>query len=231
MALGGAGAVNDSGTFSALDNPAGPAYVFGPLFSVTFRNLPDRRSLVTGNLASPVTAAEDFYGRTTFTHYGYAIPMGAGALGLSYTLGGYYLETSAGSGLTEGGNAVLDYERSRKFQTDYFTAAFGRRSGPANLGLGLVIAHQYSRDLESYRVVQGTSTNEVSRGSSGSQYGAGVVAGIQRDYGQKLNLAASIRTPIELTGDAGAETLLPRLPGKASLGSPAEWIDPAAKTF
>ena len=231
MGLGGAGAVNDSSTYSALDNPAGLAFVFAPTYSLGFRNLPDRQSAIFGNLANPDRQEIDNYGRTTFTHYGVAIPFAKGALGLSYTLGGYYLETTFAGNLTSNGDPVTGYLRSRKFQTDYFTGSYGFSQGPSNLGVGVVIAHQYSRDTERYTVTQGTGSNEVLSGASGSLYGVGLVAGIQRDYGSRLNIGASVRTPIELDGDADAEALLPRLPGKASLGFAGRIDRPGRQDF
>lgn len=220
--MGGASRVTDANTYSALDNPAGLAYVNGRSYGVSFRNLPESSSTVTGNFFDPNYATSGDLGKYAITHVGTTLSLGRGTLGVSYTLGGFIDDVTVGNNLSQNNLSVRNLRRETKAQTDFFTVAYGYRDRDLNIGYGLVVANQYAKSTESYQLFNGntqvgTSDSDV----SGNGIGIGLVAGVQKDFqnsGRPMLVGASIRTPIDLQGNGNSSAAYDRIPGKFSVG-------------
>lgn len=220
LGMGGSTSVTDITPHAALSNPAGLGYISDPTLTVSFRNLPDSSSRLTGSLIDPSFNTSQRYGRTAFTHIGYALPLKKGALGFSYSLGGYRLENRTGGALAMGGGqTAVDYESFTKSQTDFFTVSYGEAKAAGSFGFGFVVANQSINTSESYDVYSGiVLSGNVSRKAQGVSQGIGLVAGWQGAAGADGMIGASIRTPISLRGSNEATDAYGRIPGRASLG-------------
>lgn len=220
LGMGGSTSVTDITPHSALSNPAGLGYVTSPTLTLSFRNLPSSESALSGGLADPAYDTERRYGRTAFSHLGYALPLKKGTLGLSYSVGGYELEEARGGVLAMTGSQVaVDYVSFTKAQTDFFTLAYGEAKPSGSYGIGVVVANQHLNNRESYSVYNGIVFNgAVNKQALGTAQGIGLVAGWQAPAGQNGMVGASVRTPISLKGSDEVTDLYGRIPGRASLG-------------
>ncbi len=220
LGMGGATSATDITPHAALLNPAGLGYISAPTLTLSFRSLPDSASALTGSLADPRFSTTRRYGRTAFTHLGYAMPLKKGAIGLSYSIGGYLLEERAGSALSLGsGQTAVGYSAFTKSQTDFFTLSYGEAQTSSSYGLGIVVANQSLDTRESYDVYNGLALGgTVSRQAKGISQGIGLVAGWQGSAGADGMVGASVRTPISLKGSQEATDAYGRIPGRASLG-------------
>jgi hypothetical protein len=220
MGTGGATSVTDANTLSTYHNPAGLAYVGSSTFSVAMRTLPESSSRLTGSFTDPNFETDEFVGARRLTHFGVAMPMRGGTLGLSYTMGGYIREDRLAGNLTNGLTNVRNYVELLQAQVDYFTVAYGRRAGSANLGVGVVLANRYLKNTQRYGIFDASNNNigNVNVDVAGSSNGVGLIAGAQFSSPNNPNtvVGASVRTPIKLNG--GVRGYFDTLPGRASLG-------------
>lgn len=219
MAMGGSTSVTETGPQAAFRNPAGLAYVNKAAVNVTFRNLPETDSTLTGAFANPTQDASRRYGRSTLTGFSYATPIGRGVLGLSYHVGGFLQDDRTALALTDGPLTITNYQRTVKAQTDLFTLSYGQYRNGVSWGIGMQYANQYLRFDENYSVFDGgVQVGAVNQFASGNSRGFGVLAGVQIESGANTVIGASIRTPIGLTGNGQTQALYSRIPGRASLG-------------
>ena len=70
MGVGGSTRVTDSGTGSALDNPAGLAFVGDKSFGVNLRTMPESRTLASGDLNNRTNITANRGGKYGLTHVG-----------------------------------------------------------------------------------------------------------------------------------------------------------------
>jgi hypothetical protein len=231
MGVGSGTAATDANTFSALNNPAGLAYLTGPQFTLSFRNIPASGNVLSGDLEDPTYQTDRQAGPRRFSHAGYALPMGRGVLGISYTVGGAIRDTRTGDGLRSGTNNVREYLETLNAQTDFFTVSWGQRAGSSNWGVGLVLANQYVNNDQFYRLFDASNSlvGIVDVRNSGHSYGIGAVAGVvlNPDDSGRTNIGVSLRTPIKLSGNDRTKPYIDQVPGKASLGF-ATRTDPRA---
>ncbi len=221
MGLGGATYVTDSNSFSANANPAGLGFISQAQYGVAYRNLPESRTVVTGDFNDPDFSTELDSGAFGMTHVGYAFPMGRGALGVSYTRSGFFRDERSGSGLSDGALTVQDYTEVFRSQTDLFTLSYGSGSsgGTTNYGVGLVIANQYILNRQNYDLYNGsTFVGSVSADNSGTGLGFGLVAGAMMSIGSNSSFGISAQSPIDLSGNAETSGYLDRIPGRVSAG-------------
>lgn len=215
MGMAGASSVTDGNTHSALNNPAGLAFIIEPTVEVSARNLPESDSTITGDVSAPsVNTNDSSTGKTAITHAGYAFPFKGGTLGIAYTLAGYIKDSRSQGPLTDAAFNVSGYDGELRSQTDMFTVGYGRESGRDNWGLSLIYANADARLSESFQQNGGAF---VDRTIGGSGNGFGAALGWQRPSADGRSvIGASVRTPIELDGAAG--NVYERIPGKASIG-------------
>ncbi|MEZ5162468.1 MAG: hypothetical protein R2688_01710 [Fimbriimonadaceae bacterium] len=219
MGVGGSTRVTDASTNSALDNPAGLAYVGDKSFGMNIRTMPESQTIASGDLNDRTNVTANRGGKYGLTHVGYTMPFKKGTLGVSYTVGGYIKNRTAGNNLNDGGLSARNLVEETTAQTDYFAISYGERKGTQNIGYGLVIANQYVRSTQDYQLFNGnTQVGTVSSDNSGNGLGVGIVAGIQGDVNQDMVWGASVRTPIDISGNGSSSAIYDRIPGKLSAG-------------
>lgn len=221
MGLGGATYVTDASTFSANANPAGLAFLSQPVYGVAYRNLPQSRSMVSGDFGDPTFDTRDRQGAFGLTHVGYAFPMGRGTLGFSYTRSGFIRDERSGNNLADGAITVQNYEEVFRSQTDLFTISYGASSGmgSTNYGIGLVVANQYVLNRQNYDQFNGNVfVGSVSADNSGTGIGFGVVAGMMMSTGATSSFGISAQSPIDLGSNSETRDYYDRVPGRISVG-------------
>lgn len=221
MGIGGASRVTDANTYSALDNPAGLAYVRGLSYETSLRNLPESGVVATGNFADRTTTTSGQVGKIGLTHVGATFPVKGGTFGFSYTLGGYINNRTTGNNLTSNTLTVRNLTEETRAQTDYFAFSFGKSYRNMNVGYGLVVANQYSKFAQHYDLFNGnTNVGTTDSDVSGNGIGVGLLFGLQGTANSETPMmwGASIRTPIDLTGNGDSSAAFDRVPGKLSGG-------------
>jgi len=223
MGVGGAFGVTDSATTSALQNPAGLGFITAPEVGLVFRNLPTSSRIVGGNFNNPISIGENSFGKRAVSHFGYVTPAHGGAIGISYTLGGYIDDSRNGTNLDNGLLRVDNYSENTRAQTDFFTFSYGRNQGSVNWGFGIVLANQYVANERSFVLVDPQTNQQVGSSQtsvSDNGTGIGVVAGVQvvPSSNPNTSYALSIRTPINLSGNEDTSAFYDRIPGRASFG-------------
>lgn len=222
MGVGGASRATDSTTQSALDNPAGLAFIGEPTASISFRNLPKTNVAASGNFNDRTSSTDETGGRTALSHVGYATPYAGGTLGFSYTIGGHVDAHTTGVNLPNNALFVRNLEETMRGQTDFFTVSYGKQQGALNVGIGLVVANQYTKFSQSYLLFDGGNNQVGSSNTTASDngMGVGIVAGVQGYMGADSRTAwgFSVRTPIDLNGNGETSSIYDKIPGKASLG-------------
>ncbi|MBL8041277.1 MAG: hypothetical protein JNM04_08005 [Chthonomonas sp.] len=127
-ALGMGSSIGASGadTFSALNNPAGLAYVENRQFSIGIRNFPQSGTSVNSSFVNPVLDTKGEVGPYGFSHLGVVLPLKRGAVGFSYTVGGYIRDAKTGNGnlIVTAHTSVQGYTELIKAKTDYYTVSY-----------------------------------------------------------------------------------------------------------
>lgn len=223
MGLGGSTYSTDASTFSASFNPAGLGFLLRPVFGVSFRNLPGSKNEISGDFNDPTFSTEHAVGGFGLGHAGYAMPMGRGVLGFSYTLSGFIRDERSGDGLTDGALTVRNYTETILAKTDLFTVAygFGAADGSSNYGFGIVVANQFVRNRQDYELFNGPNpAGTVSANNSGNGTGIGIVAGllVTPSSSSNTSFGISARTPIGLSRNSQTSQYYDRIPGRLSLG-------------
>lgn len=223
MGVGGAFGVTDSATTSVLQNPASLGFINSTQVGLNFRNLPTSSRVVGGNFNNPVSIGESQFGKRAVSHFGFATPMAGGAFGISYTIGGFIDDTRNGTNLDNGLLRVDNYNERLRAQTDFFAFSYGRNQGSLNWGFGLVVANQYVANDRSFILIDPQSNQQVGSSQtnlSGNGTGIGAVAGVQivPESNPNISYALSVRTPINLTGNASTSSYIDRVPGRVGFG-------------
>ncbi len=222
MGVGSSTQATDSNTLSGYYNPAGLAYITGPTLSAAFRNLPQSNNVVTGKFKDPDFSTEREVGPRRLTHIGYATPMGGGTIGVSYTMGGFIKDFRAGNNLTDSSLIIRNFTETLQAQTDFFTLAYGKRSGNSNFGFGLMIANQYISDQARWDTfdTNNTQLGTTNVSNSGNSTGIGAIVGLQMPTGHdgKTVMGISVRTPIKLSKNSQTDPYMNKVPGRASFG-------------
>ncbi len=223
VGMGGVTNVTGSDTLSNYYNPAGLGYVTRSTLGLTFRNMPESRSVVTGDIGPGGTqrfATSNSSGATGLGHAGLAFPLKGrngstnGTIGISVTKGGQLRDLRvSGAGLTEGGLNAVGYTQLIKSSTDFINLSYGRTAGDGafNYGVGLVFAT--NRQMNNKLAPSGTSTFDADANGLGFQ--AGILV---NPTGNNLSFGASVRTPIKLRGGGGNTLIYDKIPGRLSAG-------------
>jgi len=222
MGIGGATQSTDSNTLSTYYNPAGLAYISGATLSVAFRNLPQSDSVLTGRFSNPEFTTSKEVGAKRMTHLGYATPIKGGVLGISYTVGGFLKDFRSAASLTDGALRNVNYSETFSAQSDFFTLAWGKRSGNSNFGFGLIVVNQYFADVGSYDI-QDASNNTIGNvqiNNSGNSTGIGAIIGAQFPTSRdgKSMVGLSLRSPVSLKSGSSVSNYINKIPGRASIG-------------
>ncbi|MGV3618300.1 MAG: hypothetical protein ACO1SV_23490 [Fimbriimonas sp.] len=227
MGAGGALGATNADTLSSFLNPAGLGYLTKAQIGITYRNLPQSRTSLTGSYERPNRNTRGDRGDNAITHFGYAFPFArlGGTLALSYTLGGYIDDTAVtgpGVGLPSDSGAftVGNFTERRRARADYYTLAYGRTNASQTLSYGVGVTYlqqlvEYSQSGES---IPAGSFSPFALDSNGG--GVGLIAGVQYSPPRTPNVsvAASLMTPIDLSGNGDTSAFYDRVPGRALVG-------------
>lgn len=223
MGMGGAGYATGSDTLAGYYNPAGLGYVTRGTLDLTFRNMPESRTVVSGDIGPGGTARFDTQGErgpTGLGHAGIAFPLKGrnggsnGTIALTLTKGGALRDQRVGSAsLVEGTLNAANYSELLKISTDFLNLSYGRstQDGTFNWGLGVVYA--LNRQTNHRLAPSGTTLFDEEANGLGFQ------AGIQftpKDS-SNVSLGFSLRTPITLRGGNNA-LIYKRIPGRVMGG-------------
>lgn len=226
LGMGGALGTAGSSTRATLDNPAGIAYSSASTVGLTFRNLSESRTTISGNFRDQDFRTDGKSGNRSLTHAGITMPMGKlGVLGIAYTVGGFIRDTRVGDNLQDGELTVRNYLEITRAKTDFLTISLARARADytSAWGIGLVIANHNTRNFQTYRLFR-SDGSEVSTGgpldNRGNSNGIGVVVGMQMTPANNPNqsFGVSLRSPISLTGGDETAGYYRRIPAKASAG-------------
>ncbi len=222
MGMGGATRVTDGNTYSILDNPAGLVYAGSRTFELSFRNLPTSRSVATGNFNDRTLNTVGSAGKSAISHIGTTFDFKGGTLGVSFTTTGYLNSLTTGGNLQNNGLTVFNLQEETRAQIDMFTVSYGKKMRDLNVGYGLIVANTYAKASQSYVLVDNNNNQVGSTNSdiSGNGMGFGAVIGVQGQMsgGDAMAWGASLRTPIDLTGNGNSADVIDRIPGKLSMG-------------
>lgn len=224
VGMGGVTYVTGADTLSGYYNPAGLGYVTRSTLGITFRNMPESRTVVTGDIGPTGVqrlATEGQSGPTGLGHAGLAIPIGGrngssnGTIALTLTKGGVLRDQRfGGSGLTEGGNPAGNYRQLLKSTTDFINLSYGRTTGDGAFNYGISLVYALNRQINRKNAPSGVSNFDADAN------GLGVEVGILASPpgGNNLSFGASVRTPIKLRGGNGNPLIYDRIPGRIQTG-------------
>lgn len=233
LGMGGSLGVTDAGTLSALNNPAGLAYLDKRELGVAYRNLPTSTTRVTNTLKDPRYESFGSSGSSEFSHFGYALPAkdvfkkAPGTIAITYTLGGYIDDIAHGpsSGIGSGNSSftVNGYQRKLDARADYYTIGWGRTNASQNLafGVGLTYVQQKISYKESGNAVDSTNTS-IPFGTNVSSTGSGVGAVVGLQYvppsSPNTSLGLSYRSEIKLGNNESTKDIYDKIPARLAAG-------------
>lgn len=230
MGMGGGVNMTGSDTLAAYYNPAGLGFVDSPRIGVSFRNLPQSTSKVSGSFATPVMTTEQGRGDNTMSHAGVAFPLGKNSegprrvLAVAYTLGGYIFDRQEGTNLTNGALTVRNYNKDLRLRTDYLTVAFAQanRDQTFNWGVGLNYVRQgVTKDITG-QLVDATNTVVGSINSRNSETGNGLGATLGVQFSPKgagnATVGLSYRTEVNLRGNTNTAAVYDKIPARLAGG-------------
>jgi len=230
LGLGSTLGASGSNTQSAITNPAGLGYSSQAQFNMTARNLTESETKISNSFVDPDYEVSGKSGKRTITHLGYIKPLGKNAsLGLAYSVGGYIRDRKTGTNLTDGNLIYRNYNELLRAKTDLFAISYGKATGDfkQSFGAGLIMASHNTRNNQTYQLFNSNGTSDTGDDTqipvtplenSGTLFGLGAVVGLQFNPDANTSFGFSLRTPIELSGDAAVEDYYKRIPGKFSAG-------------
>lgn len=231
LGMGGSIGASSSNPSSALNNPAGLGYAGKAMFSMTFRNLTESKSVWSRNYINPDVTTDGTNGSRALTQMGYVKPMGNNAaIGFNYSVAGFIKDQISGTNLLDGETILKNYQEEIRLKTDLFAVSWGKASSDyrQSFGVGLVVASHNTRNLQQYQLYDNNGTpsdtgddvflSNQSLNNSGQRVGFGAVAGLQFNPSADLSYGISVRTPIQLSGGNEVSDYYGRVPGKASFG-------------
>ncbi len=225
MGMGGVTYVTGADSLAGYYNPAGLGFVTRATLDLTFRNMPESNTVVTGDIGPNGTqrlSSEGDKGPTGLGHAGIAVPFknrnGStnGAIALTLTKGGVIRDVrTSGPGLTEGGLSAVGFTQFLKVTTDFLNLSYGRSSGDGTFNWGFGLVYAINRQTNNRLAPSGTTLFDE------DAHGFGVQAGIQvtpKGNGN-VSFGMSVRSPISLRGGSNGNGLIySRIPGRAILG-------------
>lgn len=224
MGLGGVGYLTGADTFSSYFNPAGLGYISRTRVAAAFRNLPQSRSLASGDFNDQTLLSTGETGARGLSHVGFALPSGRGTLGIALTLGGFMDDTRAGSGLVSGGLTVNNYLERIKVRTDFVSVGYGQASGDQTFswGASALLALTGVTNRQTGDLVDGNGntvgTLDVDNDETGT--GVGFVAGVQFSPRNRPNMSLgfSFRSEINLSGNDNTASVYDKIPARLAGG-------------
>ncbi|MEQ1820936.1 MAG: hypothetical protein ABL949_00310 [Fimbriimonadaceae bacterium] len=225
-AMGMGGATNQTGseTLSAYYNPAGLGYLNRNTVGLSFRNKPQSKTVVTGDIAPTGTqflSSQSEPGPTGLGHAGIAIPLrngrggNNGVIAVSLTAGGQLRdERTAGSGLTENGLGAANYRQLIKSDTEFINVSYGRATGDGSFSWGLGLVYAINRQINQKSAPSGVTDFDAQATGIGGQVGVVFTPKDNPD----LSVSASYRTPIKLKSGGASPLIFEEVPGRLAAG-------------
>ena len=224
LGIGGTEHITGADTVSSLTNPAGLGYLNKRQIGLAFRNFPESRTTVTGDLVpqgGERISSSGASGPRGFSHAGFAIPLGnegsRGTVGIALTAGGQMRDLRvAGAGLTEGGIPASGYNQLLKNRTDFVSVGYGKASGEGGFSYGASLLYARNNTVNNRTGVPSGSTLYDEQSS-----GFGGVFGVMfiPKSNPNLSFGASYRNEITLNSNSGNILLYDRIPAKLALGT------------
>ncbi len=229
MATGGANAATNVDTLSTYYNPAALGYLDARAVGLTYRNLPESRTFLSGDRDNPNGRTDGRSGSQSIAHLGFATPIrelfgrGSGTLGVSYTLGGYIDDTATAATLDDDPLTITNYRLRREAKASFYNLSYGKavNSGLA-FGVGLVFAEQKVEFRETGTANDGSSPAfAIDNGGSSTGSGVGVLAGVlyTPPSTPDWTLGLSYRSPIDLSGNRETANAYDTIPGRLIAGA------------
>ncbi len=231
MGMGGANNATNVDTLSSYYNPAALGYMETREVGLTYRNLPNSITVLSGTRTNPTSRSDGQRGDLNITHLGYAVPVkelfgrGGGTIGISYTIGGSINDLAGSSALTDGPLTLHDYRLHREAKSTFYSLSYGKAvSNGLAYGLGFIVATQKIAYSESVSSATDSSNNTVPfSGVDASSTGTGVGAIVGALYtptsSPSWSFGASLRSPINLSGNSSTAAEYDKIPGRALLGA------------
>lgn len=229
MATGGANAATNVDTYSTYYNPAALAYLDTRAVGLTYRNLPESRTFLSGDRSDPNGRTDGRGGSQSVTHLGFATPIsqlfgrGSGTLGISYTVGGYIDDTATATSLDDDPLSLTNYTLRRKAKASFYNVSYGKAvNSSLSYGVGLVFAQQKIEFSEQAIANDGTNPAfAIDNNGSSTGTGVGVLVGALYTPPSKPDwtLGLSFRSPIDLSGNGETEREYDTIPGRLIAGA------------
>jgi hypothetical protein len=204
MGMGGVTNVTGSETLSNYYNPAGLGYVTRSTIGATFRNFPESKTSVTGDIGPTGNARLDTNstaGANGLGHAGLAIPLKGrngstnGTIGISVTAGGRLRdERTAGPGLVEGGLQAGNFSQLLRSDTSFVNVSYGRATGDGTFSWGAGLVYAVNRQVNQRVAPSGVTNFDAQATGLGAQIGFLLNPKENPD----LSFGLSYRTPIKL---------------------------------
>jgi long-subunit fatty acid transport protein len=219
MGAGSAFNLSSVSTLSATYNPAALAFVERREIGAAMRTFPTTQSSVSGPLNALRSSSDTETGAFRASHFGLALPLrNKGALGLAWTVGGWFHDTQTGVGLPNGVATYFDFTRMR---TDFYNLSYGVSSNDGQFawGAGVIMAQTNIRNSQ---IITFTDINIppqiASTNATGNGFGAQVGIMLTPKGRRDVTIAASARTPIDIDDEDGELSLYNRIPGRIAVG-------------
>jgi hypothetical protein len=230
MGMGGANNATNVDTVSSYYNPAVLGYMEKREVGLTYRNLPKSITTLSGTRSNPSTRSDGQRGDLNVSHLGYAVPVkdlfgrGSGTLALTYTVGGSIDDLAGANSITDGPLTLQNYRLRREAKSSFYSLSFGKAvSNGFAYGLGLVMASQKIAYSEEATALDGQNNQVPFSGVDASSTGTGfgVIAGAlyTPTTAPSWSFGASLRSPINLSGNSSTASEYDKIPGRALLGA------------
>ncbi|RYG17337.1 hypothetical protein EON82_23980, partial [bacterium] len=230
MSMGGGNNATNVDTLASFYNPAALGYLDTREVGLAYRNLPSSRTVLSGGRANPDQNTDASSGSRSITHAGFAAPVrdlfgrGSGTIGISYTVGGSIDDDARATTLTDGPLTLRNYRLRREAKSSFYSLSYGKAvNNGLSYGAGLVIASQKVSYSETANAFDAANTEvpfgSVDASSTGS--GIGVIAGAlyTPTTAPSWTFGASVRTPINLSGNGETSSEYDKIPGRVLLGA------------
>ena len=225
LGMGGANNVTGADTLSSYYNPAGLGYLMNKGLGVTWRNMPQSNTVVTGDLVpagGERLTSTGQSGPKALSHAGFVFPLGKkggntkGTIGIALTTGGQIRDHRiAGAGLTEGGLPAGGYDQLLKNRTDFLTIGWGKAMGGSGMNFGISAVYARNNTVNNRSGVPSGSTLYEEQSS-----GWGALVGLQfvPSNNPNTSFGVSYRSEIKLHSNGGSILLYDKIPARLAAG-------------
>lgn len=228
MGAGGAFYTAGADTLSSYNNPAGLAFIGAPQIGIAFRTLPSALTRLTGDFFNPDKQTRTSPGNRSLSHLGYAAPLGrsgrtyGSAFGVSFTTGGFFRERKGGGDLTYGDLQAQTYDETTQIKNDFINFGFAKATSTGmSFGVSLVIAQSGVLNRRELTLVDSDGNTRGTERADNSTTGTGIGASVGVQFSpitSNTSIGLSLRSPIELSGNATTQDIYDRIPGRLSFG-------------